>query len=107
MDRLARIRSSLSERAIHWKWPARTREGNPVPATRGSEGLEPAEERMASSRQSPSHPATILDSTKNASFSRLMSPFGTWLLSLRCTKFQRDGRYSGHRLGPGPDGLRR
>ena len=31
------------------------------------------------------------------------SAIGTWRLSLRCIKFRRDGRYSGHRPTPGPD----
>ena len=35
---------------------------------------------------------------------RGMSSPGTWRLSLRCTKFRRDGRYSGHRPTPAPIG---
>jgi putative ABC transport system substrate-binding protein len=32
----------------------------------------------------------------------LTAAFGTWRLSLRCTKFRRDWRYCGHRLAPAP-----
>ena len=54
--------------------------------------------RGALSNERPYRDATLLR--------LLTAAFGTWRLSLRCTKSRRDRRHCGHRLAPGPNCLR-
>ena len=49
---------------------------------------------------------TRVPTAKDAFAALRMSAFGTWRLSLRCTRFRRDWRHCGHRLAPGPYRLR-